>query len=143
MLVQSLLISKIKFGTIFRDKFRGYIVCNGENLPFRKNIFETAVAFTVIQNLSNMEKGLSEIKRVLKDDAKIGISVLKKNQTKLEYIHIIRNIINGIKSFSLNAEIRKRLNEIAHSFNKNNDLFIQNSFIEDIMNIEDFFFFTS
>jgi ubiquinone/menaquinone biosynthesis C-methylase UbiE len=47
----------------------------GESLPFQANAFMAVVSITAIQNFTDMEKGLLEMKRVAKEH--IVISVLK------------------------------------------------------------------
>ena len=53
-----------------------------ENLPFKDDEFENVIAITSIHNFNNIEKGLSEIRRVGKH---FGLTVLKRS-SKLEEI---------------------------------------------------------
>ncbi len=57
-------------------KFETHCCC-AEDLPFEDNKFDIIVSITAIQNFNDVEKALSEVKRVGKD--KIVISCLKKS----------------------------------------------------------------
>ncbi|MFX1392623.1 MAG: class I SAM-dependent methyltransferase [Promethearchaeota archaeon] len=54
------------------------ILSDVENLPFRDNIFNTVFSLTTFQNLPHID-GVKKIFRVLKKDADIRFSILKKN----------------------------------------------------------------
>ena len=54
------------------------ILSDVENLPFRDNIFNAIFSLTTFQNLPHIE-GIKKIFRVLKNDADIRFSILKKN----------------------------------------------------------------
>lgn len=56
-----------------------------EDIPFKDDTFNIVVSLTAIQNFGDIEKALSEIKRVAKKDALLILSVLKKAQ-KIENI---------------------------------------------------------
>ena len=60
-----------------------FIVGSAENLSFSDNSFDFVISITAIQNFNDLEKGLSEIKRVGKK--LFVISVLKKS-SKLDKI---------------------------------------------------------
>ena len=49
-----------------------------EKLPFEDKSFDTVISITAIQNYTNIEKAIQEIKRVAKN--KIAISILKKSK---------------------------------------------------------------
>lgn len=51
------------------------IVADLENLPFRSNVFSFVYARNVLEHLSNPIKGLLELKRVMKSNAKISITI--------------------------------------------------------------------
>jgi ubiquinone/menaquinone biosynthesis C-methylase UbiE len=57
-----------------------------ENLPFKDKSFDTVISITAIQNFTNMEKAVQEIKRVAKN--KIAISILKKSK-KLNEVKLL------------------------------------------------------
>ena len=58
------------------------VCCDGEHLPFRSNHFRHIYAITSLQNLPNLDLGLSEINRVKKKNAIIAISYLQKKISK-------------------------------------------------------------
>ena len=53
------------------------VLARAENLPFPKNSFDCVVSITALHH-TNLEKAFSEIKRVAKPNAKIGISFFKR-----------------------------------------------------------------
>ncbi|MBW2966669.1 class I SAM-dependent methyltransferase [Candidatus Woesearchaeota archaeon] len=59
-----------------RDKIE-YKLAPAENIPYPDNFFDIVISITAIQNFHDIEKGLSEIKRVGKD--KFILSFLKKS----------------------------------------------------------------
>ncbi len=51
-----------------------------EKIPFENNFFDVVISVTAIQNFSDIEKGLEEIKRIGKD--KFVLTFLKKSKKK-------------------------------------------------------------
>jgi ubiquinone/menaquinone biosynthesis C-methylase UbiE len=47
-----------------------FVGCNVEELPFKDNLFDFVFGNAIIHHLSNVEKGISEIRRVLKTGGK-------------------------------------------------------------------------
>ncbi|MBW2981236.1 class I SAM-dependent methyltransferase [Candidatus Woesearchaeota archaeon] len=75
-----------------------YKIAPAENIPYPDNYFDWVVSITAIQNFEDIEKGLSEIKRVGKD--KFVLSFLKKSMKKesiKEKINKIFKIKNKIE----------------------------------------------
>ena len=72
-----------------------HLICgDGENLPFRDEFCSHCFAFTSLQNLADVKRGLTEIKRCLKKTPKktlVGISYLKKKIEKNELLKMLRN----------------------------------------------------
>jgi ubiquinone/menaquinone biosynthesis C-methylase UbiE len=60
------------------------IIGKGEKLPFENNTFDIIICLTAIHNFDNPEKGISEMKRVCKNDGKIIITILKKSKKNEE-----------------------------------------------------------
>ncbi len=81
-----------------KDKVE-YKVAPAENIPYPDNYFEYVVSITAIQNFHDIEKGLSEIKRVGKN--RFVLSFLKKSK-KAE---IIKNTIYNL--FQVSKEIEE------------------------------------
>ena len=57
-----------------------YKLAEAENIPYKDNFFNIVISITPIQNFTNIEKGLKEIKRVGKD--KFVLTFLKKSKNK-------------------------------------------------------------
>ena len=57
-----------------------YKLAKAESIPFKDNFFDIVISITAIQNFSNIEKALKEIKRVGKD--KFILTFLKKSPKK-------------------------------------------------------------
>lgn len=123
------------------EKFCGLVECNGENLPFREKTFNTITAFTVLQNLSNIGRGLEEIARISKDKSAIGITILKKWGKKLKFIELLSSFFKGIKSVFVNDDlIEEYISVIKNLENKNIALF-DAQMVENIKKTEDYFFY--
>ena len=69
-----------------KNKNTEYKIAPAENIPYPDNYFDCVTSITAIQNFSNIEKALEEIKRVLKKNKKIMISTLKESKKK-QYIN--------------------------------------------------------
>jgi demethylmenaquinone methyltransferase/2-methoxy-6-polyprenyl-1,4-benzoquinol methylase len=67
-----------------------YLVAEAENIPFEDNKFDIVISITTIQNFHDIEKGLSEIKRVGKD--RFVLSFLKKSARKEQIERLIRSM---------------------------------------------------
>lgn len=65
------------------DKGLKVVHCSIENLPFETNSFDTVFSLTVLQDVEDIKKAIKEIKRVLKPNGKIIISVLNKNKIEI------------------------------------------------------------
>lgn len=52
-----------------------FVVCLGENLPFKENIFNKLSSIAVLEHVPNDKKAIEEIARVTKSDGKIWITV--------------------------------------------------------------------
>ncbi|VVB76530.1 Ubiquinone/menaquinone biosynthesis C-methyltransferase UbiE [Candidatus Tiddalikarchaeum anstoanum] len=51
-----------------------------QNLPFKDEVFDVIVSFTVLQDIIDAPKSIYELKRVLKKGGKIVLSVLNKDK---------------------------------------------------------------
>ncbi|MAF50713.1 MAG: hypothetical protein CMH64_01350 [Nanoarchaeota archaeon] len=65
-----------------------YKEAKAENIPFKDNFFDIVISITAIQNFSNIEKALKEIKRVGKD--KFILTFLKKSSKKTKIDKLIK-----------------------------------------------------
>jgi ubiquinone/menaquinone biosynthesis C-methylase UbiE len=52
-----------------------------ENLPFKNNSFDTILSFSSFMNLSNLKKGLLEVKRILNKNGLFVVTLLEKKLT--------------------------------------------------------------
>jgi malonyl-CoA O-methyltransferase len=68
-----------KLIAIAKEKRKGpsYVVAPAEKLPFENEMFEYVISLTAIQNFSDIQQGLQEMKRVLKKEGLLVISTLK------------------------------------------------------------------
>lgn len=79
----------------FKDKLRHInldiflVCCNLYNLPFKDNIFNCCLMFTVLQNLPKPVLALKEIGRTLKSDAYIVVTGLKEKYTRIRFQKIL------------------------------------------------------
>jgi demethylmenaquinone methyltransferase/2-methoxy-6-polyprenyl-1,4-benzoquinol methylase len=55
---------------------------DASNLPFRDESFDCVFSLTVMQDINNIKSAIAEIKRVLKPNGKIILSVLNKKRIK-------------------------------------------------------------
>lgn len=63
-------------------------------LPFKDNSFDNIISLTVLQDIENIKKAVKEIKRVLKINGKIVITVLNKNRIKIIEKELFSNFKN-------------------------------------------------
>ncbi|MFA5302936.1 MAG: class I SAM-dependent methyltransferase [Candidatus Nanoarchaeia archaeon] len=57
------------------------VVCaDSSKLPFKCKVFDLIFSLTVLQDVNDLNSAISEIKRVLKPEGKIVLSVLNKNK---------------------------------------------------------------
>lgn len=67
-----------------------YKLAPAEKIPYEDGFFDVVISVTAIQNFEDVEKGLSEIKRVGKD--RFVLSFLKKSSKKEMIDRLIRKI---------------------------------------------------
>lgn len=67
-----------------------FLNARAENLPFSDNSFDAVISITAIQNFSDIEKGLKEIKRVGKKF--FILTFLKKSQKRGFIERLIKNL---------------------------------------------------
>ncbi|MBN1923945.1 MAG: class I SAM-dependent methyltransferase [Nanoarchaeota archaeon] len=80
------------------------VLASAENLPFRKESFDTVFSFTALQDVDNIRKAVIEIKRVLRKDGELLITVLDKKK-----ISIVRSELNkkfnGLKEENIGKDV--------------------------------------
>ncbi len=60
-----------------------------ENLPFEDKSFDVVISITAIQNFTNIEKAIKEIRRVAKN--KIAISIIKRSKKLKEVETLLKD----------------------------------------------------
>lgn len=69
---------------------------DAENLPLRDDVFEVLFSFTLLQNLSEPARALSELRRVSRRKGSMGVTVLRKTFSMDAFYSIL--IESGFKS---------------------------------------------
>ena len=79
---------------VARRKVRGqaaFLICaDADFLPFPDRIFDTVVAFTLLQNVPDPKAALSEIRRVLRPDGALVATYLKEEITSTGFRQLLR-----------------------------------------------------
>ncbi|MHA1489098.1 MAG: class I SAM-dependent methyltransferase [Promethearchaeota archaeon] len=73
------------------------ILSDLENLPFRGSVFNSIFALTSFQNLPNIIDGVNESFRVVKNEADVMFSILKKKLKKDELITVLKKKIKDLE----------------------------------------------
>jgi ubiquinone/menaquinone biosynthesis C-methylase UbiE len=85
------------------------VQADADFLPFKSGFFEVLFAFTVLQNMPNPSRMLSEITGIVKPDARIAVSALKKIFSKHELENLLvqagLNPISVIDSEQVNCYV--------------------------------------
>jgi len=64
---------------------------DADHLPFKEDFFGAAVAFTMLQNIPNPAKTITELRRTVKTGGKVVVTGLKKAFTLSEFMDILEN----------------------------------------------------
>ena len=79
------------------------ILARAESIPFKDNTFDKVISVTSMHNFNDIEKGITEIKRVGKDD--FAFSILKTSnkfnliESKIKENFDVKKIIDGKKDW--------------------------------------------
>ena len=98
---------------------------DSENLNFQNNSFDAVMAAFGVRNFENLEKGLSEMYRVLQPGGQLLIIEFSKPHSGIIkwgyrfYMQIMAPKIAAM--FKQNADAYKYLNESAHAFPERNE----------------------
>lgn len=77
------------------SKYKGYkMIGMAEELPFLDNYFDVVISITALHH-SDLKKALEEIKRVVRDNGQIAITILKKSQVNLSLFKDFKKIDIG------------------------------------------------
>ena len=82
-----------------RDPDGNYLIASAEKIPFPDKSFDIVTSITAVHNFNDIEKSLTEIRRVAKD--KVILSVLKSSPKADEIKTLIRSI------FAISKEIEE------------------------------------
>ncbi len=100
-------------------------VGDSENLPFEDGSFDAITVAFGVRNFQNLEKGLSEMHRVLRPGGKLVVLEFSRPKQKIfkSIYHFYMNVVTpGIgKLFSKNKEAYQYLNESVQAFPERND----------------------
>jgi ubiquinone/menaquinone biosynthesis C-methylase UbiE len=76
--IEMLRVAKRSVDTDEKYDTRVSLICaSATDLPFRSNIFPAVVCITVLQNLTDVERGVEELIRICKHGGLLGVTVLK------------------------------------------------------------------
>lgn len=129
-------------GTEIIQNYYGGIACTGEFLPIRDNIFPLITSFTVLQNIRDKKLTLKEIERISIKNSKITISVLKKAGEKMEFVSLLGEYLNNLKSILLNEDTLREFKVLKNKIESYFDVFIENHELDAIRDIEDYLFYS-
>jgi ubiquinone/menaquinone biosynthesis C-methylase UbiE len=87
--------SKLKnlIDTSFKNKIN-LILSDLENLPFRRERFHSIFAPTSLQNLPSIQKGITEMFKVAKDNAELKLTILKKKLDLEKLLTLLKSKID-------------------------------------------------
>ncbi len=85
-----------------KNNKRLHIIGKAEKIYFNDNEFDFVISITAIQNFEDIEKGLSEIKRV---GQKFILTFLKKSEKKSTIEKIIKKIFTVVKEIEEEKDI--------------------------------------
>jgi len=74
---------------------RFFIIADGENLPFKQNVFDKTIGRGVLHHLSNPKAGASEVKRVSKPNSKI---IFSEPNNKNIFVLLVRKMLKTFKA---------------------------------------------
>jgi len=67
------------------------VLADADNMPLRDKVFDSVFAVTLIQNMPRQAETLNEIRRVVKDNASIVVTGLKKVFTRSKLEQLLKN----------------------------------------------------
>ena len=85
----------------------GLVLADADYPPFRDSAFSHVFAITLLQNMPNPEKTLTEICRVAEDDAYIVVTGLKKKFSLNYFEGLLRNFDLNLIEISNGSELLK------------------------------------
>lgn len=72
----------LSFNFLLKNNNKNKVQCDIQNLPFKSNLMDYVISFTVIQDVLNPEKVIFEVKRVLKKNGFFILSFLKMSSKR-------------------------------------------------------------
>lgn len=80
-----------------------FMVCDAESLPFRQRVFDKVVSFTVLQNLEDPSRTLSEIERVC--NGFVALTVLKKHLSLKRVEQLVGRYLSPYRVLELEKDL--------------------------------------
>ena len=81
------------------------IQASAENIPFSENDFDIVISVTAIHNFQDIDRGIKEIKRVLKPGGQIAFSILKRSPKFNKIKKIIKEYFPEVKTLEEEKDI--------------------------------------
>jgi ubiquinone/menaquinone biosynthesis C-methylase UbiE len=82
------------------------IRADADNTPFPENIFNKVFAITVLQNMPNPTKTITELKRIAKTEAIFALTGLKKKFTKESFVELLERSHLRIVTLKTNNKLK-------------------------------------
>ena len=84
----------------------GVIRADADNAPFPSHIFTRVFAITLLQNMPNPMKTISEMKRVSKPDAVFVVTGLKKKFTAESFVDLLKRARLKVSTLKSNEQLK-------------------------------------
>ena len=82
------------------------VQADADNTPFQKHIFDTVFAVTVLQNMPDPTKTITEIKRISKPQVKIAVTGLKKKFTTEDLFTLLESSQLKVEILNSNEQLK-------------------------------------
>jgi len=81
------------------------IQASAESIPFSDHYFDIIISVTAIHNFKDIKKSLQEIKRVLKPNGQLVISILKRSSSLTDISILIKKYFKNVKKIEEEKDI--------------------------------------
>jgi len=131
--ISPLMVEKVK-ENFFENKIFSYQLMNIQDVPFPDNSFDIVIANHLLYHVADIEKALSEVKRVLKIDGIFYATTVGKHH--LMELEIIYRIYDNFCKFSYSGDLSFIL-ENGHNILKNYFSVIDKRLYKDSLEVTD------
>jgi ubiquinone/menaquinone biosynthesis C-methylase UbiE len=100
----------VEYGRTHRPQIK-FVEGGAENIPFPNQYFDKIVASASFHHFSNQDRGLDEMKRVLKSDGKILIAEIDPNSRRGRWLRFWQGLVHGSTKFYKPLQLRKKVEE--------------------------------